>query len=146
MRHQYADAWDFKVGRGRRHHAEADDLSQGPDGASIEYDSVDSSVLPDLAGKQSQLLTGEPLHLPVPDGRAQDPGEVRKAIAVAFDYDGMWKIVGNNDVTGRSRELDPAAPGPGLQIYVLDISGVKLNGTGSGDPVKAAAMLKGRRQ
>ena len=43
----------------------------------------------------------------------------------------------------RSREHDPRRPSvPGYNKYVLDINGVKLNGTGSGDPVKAAAMLK----
>ena len=59
VRHQYADAWHFKWGADAVTTQKQTILSQGPDAASLEYDSVDSSVLPDLAGKQSQLLTGE---------------------------------------------------------------------------------------
>lgn len=143
VRHQYADAWDFKWGSDAITTQKQTILSQGPDASSIEYDSLDSSVLPDLAGKQSQLLTGESpcTYLFQMDSR-KIPLEVRKAIAVAYDYDGMWKIVGNNDVTSAraSTILPPSVPG--YTDFTLDINGVKLNGTGSGDPVKAAAMLK----
>ncbi len=144
VRHQYVDTWQFKWGADAVTTQKQTLLSQGPDAASIEYDAVDATLIPDIMnGKQSQLISGEsPCTIVFQMDTRKIPLEVRKAIAVAYDFDGIWKITGNNDV-GAARASTILPPSvPGYTNYVLNVEGRDLNGKGAGDPEKAKSLLK----
>lgn len=144
VRHQYVDAWDIKWGGDAVALQKQTLASAGPDAASIAYDAVDASVIPDIMnGKQSQLISGEsPCTIVFQMDTRRIPLEVRKAIAIAYDFDGVWKVGGNTDVGARraSTILPPSVPG--FNEYKITVEGRELNGKGSGDPAKAKQMLE----
>ncbi len=140
LRHQYPDAWDFKWG-GDRIKAQQQALnSNGPDANIYEYDAVDASLLQQLSSKQNQVLQGDTgCTFVVSLDSRKIPVEVRKAIALAFNYDGDRQAQGINQYTGApaSTILPPAEPG-----YKKYTSPPGLSGAGTGDPTAAKAALQ----
>jgi len=139
VRHQYVDAWDFKWG--------GDDVkvqqqvlnSSGPDAASINYGNIDSTLIPQLANKKSQLVQGSsPCTIVMQMDTRKIPIEVRKAIATAFPYDDYYKAAGLNDYVAEpaSTVMPPSVPGYTKYAAVPGLSGV-----GAGDPAAAKKML-----
>jgi peptide/nickel transport system substrate-binding protein len=140
VRHQYVDAWDFKWGGDMIKAQQQVLASQGPDAASVEYDNVDASIVPQLTGdKAAQLLKGDsPCTIVEQMDTRKIPLEVRKAIALAYNWDELNKVAGNNDLTSQpaSSILPPAVPG----YAKFSLPG--LTGTGKGDPAAAKAALQ----
>ena len=138
VRHQYVDNWDFKWGGDAIKTQQQVLASQGPDASSVEYDNVDSSILPSLTGKEDQLLKGDsPCTIVEQMDTRKIPLEVRKIIAKAYDWDALNKVSGNNPLTtaAASTILPPAVPG--YDKYELP----GLTGTGKGDQAGAKADL-----
>ena len=140
VRHQYVDAWDFKWGGDAIKSQQQVLASQGPDAAAVEYDNIDASVVPQLTGdKKAQLIQGaSPCTIVEQMDTRKIPLEVRKAIAVAYNWDEMNKVAGNTSLTTEpaSSILPPAVPG----YTKFTVPG--LTGTGQGDPAKAKQMLQ----
>jgi len=141
VRHQYADAWDFKWG--------ADDVanqkqvlaSVGSDATSINYGNIDASLIPDVTGdKKSQLIQGDsPCTIVLQLDTRKIPLEVRKAIAKAYPSDQIYTAAGLTDLVAE----------PASTIMPPSVAGYKkytpwpdLTGTGQGDPVEAKKMLE----
>jgi peptide/nickel transport system substrate-binding protein len=140
VRHQYPDTWDFKWGTDHVKAQQQVLASNGPDANSIEYDNVDSTLIPQLSGdKKAQLVQGDsPCTLVVQLDTRKIPLEVRKAIALAYPYDPIYKAAGENDYTAEkaSTILPPSVPG-----YTKYTPLPGLNGSGNGDPTAAKAAL-----
>ena len=138
VRHQYVDSWDFKWGGDLIKSQQQVLASQGPDATSLEYDNVDSSLVPQLADKKAQLLQGDsPCTILEQMDTRKIPLDVRKAITLAYNWDEMNKVAGNSDLTTApaSSILPPAVPG------YLKFALPNLTGTGKGDPAAAKAAL-----
>jgi peptide/nickel transport system substrate-binding protein len=141
VRHQYADAWNFKWGGELVTTQQKVLNSSGDDANSLQYDEIDASLIPQLTGdKANQLIKGEQpctyiLNL---DVRKIPDINVRKAIAKAINWDAMTKARGNNDYTAEpaSTFLPPGVPG-----YTKYTPFPDLTGTGAGDPAGAKKML-----
>ncbi|MHB1472643.1 MAG: ABC transporter substrate-binding protein [Dermatophilaceae bacterium] len=138
VRHQYVDGWDFKWGGDAIKNQQQVLASQGPDATALEYDNVDSSLVPQLASHKDQLLQGDsPCTIVEQLDTRKIPLDVRKAIATAYNWDELNKVSGNSDLTTTpaSSILPPAVPG--YTKFALP----GLTGTGKGDPVAAKAAL-----
>jgi len=141
VRHQYADAWDFKWG--------VDDVksqqqvlnSAGPDAMSLNYGNVDGTLLPQVTGdKMKQLVQGDsPCNIVVNMDTRKMPLEVRKAVAKAYPSDQVWKAAGLNPYIAEpsSTILPPSVPGYTKYDPVPD-----LTGKGQGDPEGAKKILE----
>jgi peptide/nickel transport system substrate-binding protein len=141
VRHQYADAWDFKWGVEDVANQKQVLASVGADATSINYANVDASLVGDLTGaKKSQLVQGDsPCTLVVQLDTRKIPLEVRKAIAKAYPYDQIWQAAGLTNLIAEpaSTIMPPSVAGYKKYTPVPD-----LNGTGKGDPVAAKKMLQ----
>lgn len=140
VRHQYADAWDFKWG--------VDDVksqqqvlnSNGPDANALNYGNIDASLIPQVQEKKDQLIQGEsPCNIVVQLDTRKIPLEIRKAIALAWPYDADWKAAGLNDYIAErsSTILPPSVPG-----YKKYDPAPGLSGKGAGDPEAAKKILQ----
>jgi peptide/nickel transport system substrate-binding protein len=140
-RHQYADAFDFKWGGDAVKLQQAALNSAGNDANAINYDELDSSLIPQITGdKKAQLVQGQSSCTVVVQMNSQKiPVEVRKAIAKAWPYDSDFKTAGKNDLVAEraSTILPPSVPGYQKYPPLPDLSG-----TGAGDPAAAKAMLQ----
>lgn len=140
-RHQYADAWNFKWGGDAVKLQQAALNSAGADANTINYDELDSSVIPQITGdKKSQLVTGQSsCTIVVQLDTRKIPLEVRKAIAKAWPYDSDFKTAGKNDLVAEraSTIMPPSVPGYQKYTPLPDLSG-----TGNGDPAAAKQMLQ----
>jgi peptide/nickel transport system substrate-binding protein len=140
-RHQYADAFDFKWGGDAVKLQQAALNSAGNDANAINYDELDSSLIPQITGdKKAQLVQGQSSCTVVVQMNSQKiPLEVRKAIAKAWPYDSDFKTAGKNDLVAEraSTILPPSVPGYQKYPPLPDLSG-----TGAGDPAAAKAMLQ----
>lgn len=140
-RHQYADAFDFKWGGDAVKLQQAALNSAGNDANAINYDELDSSLIPQITGdKKAQLVQGQSSCTIVVQLNSQKiPLEVRKAIAKAWPYDSDFKTAGKNDLVAEraSTILPPSVPGYQKYPPLPDLSG-----TGAGDPAAAKAMLQ----
>jgi peptide/nickel transport system substrate-binding protein len=141
VRHQYADAWDFKWGGDLVKLQQAALNSAGPDANTINYDEPDASLIPQLTGdKKNQVATGQaPCTYMVQLDSRKIPLEVRKAIAKAWPYDSDFKTAGKNDLIAEraSTIMPPSVPGYQKYAPLPD-----LTGTGNGDPAAAKQMLQ----
>ncbi len=142
-RHQYPDGWDFKWGSDHLKSQQAIINGTDPvDTTSISYDNIDSTLLPQVqAGKQDQLIQGQsPCTLVVNlDTRKIPDINVRKAIAMAYPYDQLYTAAGQNPYVAEKATtfMPPSVPG-----YTKYPSQPGLNGTGTGDPDAAKALLQ----
>ncbi|HET7477361.1 MAG TPA: ABC transporter substrate-binding protein [Dermatophilaceae bacterium] len=140
VRHQYVDNWDFKWGGDTVKLQQQVLASQGPDAASINYDALDATLVPEATGaKKDQFLNGDsPCTYVFQMDTRKVPMEVRKAIAAAYPYDEWRKVAGLATLTGppASTILPPAVPG--YTKYELP----NLTGTGKGDPAAAKKILE----
>jgi peptide/nickel transport system substrate-binding protein len=82
VRHQYADAWDFKWGVDDVANQKQVLASVGADATSLNYGNIDASLIPDVSGdKKSQLIQGaSPCTIVLQLDTRKIPLEVRKAI------------------------------------------------------------------
>jgi peptide/nickel transport system substrate-binding protein len=139
-RHQYVDGFDFKWGQDDVKTQQQVLNSAGPDASAINYVDVDASLIPQLTGdKAKQLVQGDgPCTYVTQLDTRKIPLEVRKAIAIAYPYDQIWKAAGINDYIGEraSTFMPPSVPG-----YTKYAALPNLSGTGSGDPAAAKAAL-----
>jgi peptide/nickel transport system substrate-binding protein len=140
-RHQYPDAFDFKWGGDPVKLQQAALNSNGNDANTVEYDELDSSLIPQITGdKKAQLISGQSsCTITVQMDTRKIPLEIRKAIAKAWPYDSDFKTAGKNDYVAEraSTILPPSVPG-----YVKYPPLPDLSGTGAGDPAAAKAMLQ----
>jgi peptide/nickel transport system substrate-binding protein len=140
-RHQYADGWEFKWGGDAVKLQQAALNSTGNDANTINYDELDSSLIPQITGdKKTQLVTGQSAcTIVVQMDSRKIPLEVRKAIAKAWPYDSDFKTSGKNDLVAQraSTILPPSVPGYQSYPPLPDLSG-----TGKGDPAAAKQMLQ----
>ncbi|GIF18082.1 peptide/nickel transport system substrate-binding protein [Actinoplanes tereljensis] len=141
VRHQYADAWNFKWGGELVTLQQKVLNSAGEDANSLAYDEVDASLIPQLTGdKANQLIKGESpcLYVFNIDTRKITDINIRKAIAKAYPWDALSKANGNNDYTAEpaSTFLPPGVPGHTKYSPLPD-----LTGTGAGDPDGAKKLL-----
>ncbi|GAA5002016.1 ABC transporter substrate-binding protein [Actinopolymorpha pittospori] len=140
-RHQYVDKYDFKFSQNPIKLQEQLINDNGPDQTAITYDSVDSSLLPKIQGKEPEerMLTGDGtctnfIYL---DTRKM-PLEVRKALAVAWPYDSLHKAAGDNPFTYKAATTILPKVTPGFVNYDVFGNGAK----GDGDPAEAKKMLE----
>lgn len=140
VRHAYPDTFTFNWGVDLVKSQTAVLNSNGADANAINYDPLDSSLIPQLKGKETQLLQGQSSCTIVwqLDSR-KIPLEIRKAIAKAWPYDASFKAGGFNDYVAEraSTVLPPSVPGYEKYPPVPDLSG-----TGAGDPEGAKKMLE----
>jgi peptide/nickel transport system substrate-binding protein len=92
VRHQYVDGWVFKWGQEDVKTQQSIVNSNGPDRNAVNYQNVDSTILPQLTGtKKDQLVTGtSPCNAVYQLDTRKIPLEVRKAVALAYPYDQHW--------------------------------------------------------
>ena len=139
-RHQFADNWVFKFGLDLIKIQRQVLASSGPDANAVNYDNLDSTLLPQTRGEAAkQLIKGDGpcVNFFTMDSRSI-PLPVRRAVAKAFPYDT------NRKVSGLTSLADPPASTilpPSVQGYQkYEIPG--LTGTGPGDPEAAKRLLK----
>jgi peptide/nickel transport system substrate-binding protein len=141
VRHQYVDAWDFKWGSEDVANQKQVLASVGADATSINYGTLDASLIPDVSGeKKSQLLTGDsPCTIVLQMDTRKIPLEVRKAIAKAYPSDQIWSTAGLTDLTAEpaSTIMPPSVAGYKKYTPLPD-----LTGSGKGDPAEAKKMLE----
>jgi peptide/nickel transport system substrate-binding protein len=141
VRHQYANAWDFKWGVDDVKNQQQVLNSNGPDANALNYGNIDSSLVPQvLGGKSNQLLKGDsPCTIVVQMDSRKIPVEVRKAIAKAYPYDQIWTAAGLSDLIAEraSTVMPPSVPG-----YSKYQSFEDLSGSGKGDPAAAKQQLQ----
>jgi|SwirhisoilCB2_FD_contig_91_1108781_length_2220_multi_3_in_0_out_0_2 peptide/nickel transport system substrate-binding protein len=140
-RHNYPDAWTFNWGVDAVKSQTAVLASNGPDANAINYDEVDSSLIPQITGdKKAQLVQGQSACTAVYQMDTRKiPLEIRKAIAKAWPYDQIWTAAGQNDLVAEraSTVMPPSVPGYEKYAPVPDLSG-----SGAGDPAAAKKMLE----
>jgi peptide/nickel transport system substrate-binding protein len=138
-RHQYVDAWDFKWGQDLVKSQTQVLNSSGPDASAIEYENVDGSLIQQVQAKPDQMVQGDS---PCTRAWSMDsrkiPLEVRKAVALAWPYDQIFKAEGYNPLTAdrASSIMPPSVPG-----YTKYPALPGLSGVGQGDPAAAKAAL-----
>jgi peptide/nickel transport system substrate-binding protein len=142
VRHQYPDEWDFKWGGDDVKSQQAIINGATPtDQSSIDYGNIDSSLVPQVQGaKASQLITGDaPCTSVVNLDSRKIPLDVRKAIAIAYPDDQIYKASGATPLTDEpaSTILPPSVPG-----YTSYPPLPGLSGKGPGDPATAKTMLE----
>ncbi|MEV4131685.1 ABC transporter substrate-binding protein [Dactylosporangium sp. NPDC049742] len=139
-RHQYVDGWDFKFGEQDVKTQQQVLNSNGADANALNYQNIDASLVPQLTGaKAGQLLRGaSPCHQMTQLDSRKIPLEVRKAIAVAYPYDQLWKASGFNDYGQQASSTIMPPSVPGYRAY-QPLPG--LSGKGAGDPAAAKKML-----
>ncbi|GAA4930154.1 ABC transporter substrate-binding protein [Actinoplanes utahensis] len=140
VRHQYLDSVVFKWGQEDVKTQQQVLNSNGEDANAINTFNIDATLVPQLTGKESQLLQGaSPCTRAWSIDTRKVPLEVRKALAVAWPYDGVWKANGYNPYTAEraSTIMPPSVPG-----YTKYTPAEGLSGEGAGDPAKAKQMLE----
>lgn len=141
VRHQYADAWDFKWGVDDVANQKQVLASVGADATSINYGDIDASLIPDLQGdKKAQLVQGDsPCTIVLQLDTRKIPLEVRKAIAKAYPNDQIYTAGGLTAMTAEpaSTIMPPSVAGYKKYTPLPD-----LTGTGKGDPEAAKKMLE----
>jgi peptide/nickel transport system substrate-binding protein len=147
VRHQYADAWDFKWG-GIDLASETAILqgSNPTDTTSIDYGGLDASLIPKIQSPpgSNQLLQGnQPCNYGVSLDTRKIPLPVRKAIALAYPYDQINKAAGNNSYNFEPATTILPPTVPGYKKYP-PLPG--LTGQGPGDPAAAKAALTAANQ
>jgi len=139
-RHQYPDRWDFKWGSELVKNQQQVLNSTGPDASALDYENVDSSLIPQLSGaRANQLVKGDsPCTSVLNLDSRKLPIEVRKAVAKAYPADQLYQAEGQNDLVAQpaSTIMPPSVPGYRKYPPLPDLSG-----TGKGDPAAAKAML-----
>jgi peptide/nickel transport system substrate-binding protein len=141
VRHQYADAWTFEWGGELVSSQQKVLNSQGDDANAVQYDEIDSTLIPQLTGeKANQLIKGESpcVYVLNIDTRKIPDINVRKAIAKAMPWDALSKANGNSDFSAEpaSTFLPPGVPGHQKYTPFED-----LTGTGAGDIEGAKKLL-----
>ncbi|GGK12743.1 ABC transporter [Pilimelia terevasa] len=141
VRHQYVDGWRFRWGADPVKTQKQVLASNGEDANAVDYANVDASVLAEATGARSaQLVKGDsPCSIGVQIDSRKVPLAVRRAIAKAYPYDQVRKASGLTDVSAErsSTILPPSVPGFARYTPVED-----LDGTGTGDPEGARALLR----
>jgi peptide/nickel transport system substrate-binding protein len=137
-RHQYPDTWDFKWGEDDVKSQQAIVNNTGNYASAVSYANVDATLVDQVKGKADQYYAGDsPCTIIVNlDSRKMDLA-VRKAIALAYPFDDIYKASGlNPDIAEPASTILPPAV-PGFQKYTLP----GLTGTGNGDANAAKAAL-----
>ncbi|WP_347350219.1 ABC transporter substrate-binding protein [Intrasporangium sp.] len=139
-RNNYLDGYDFKFGVDAVKVQQAILASNGVDATSMNWDPIDSSLIDQIEGpKKDQFVEGPSSCVyAVNMVTSKIPMEVRKAIAVAYPFDGIRKAGGQttHSFTPGTTFIPPQIPG------WLDYKGIDgFDGTGDGDPAKAKQML-----
>ncbi|MEV0897541.1 ABC transporter substrate-binding protein [Actinoplanes sp. NPDC049802] len=140
VRHQYLDTWTFKWGQDDVKTQQQVLNSNGVDANAMNSFNIDATLVQQIAGKETQLVQGaSPCTRVWQMDTRKIPLEVRKAIAVAWPYDAVWKAGGYNPYTAEraSSILPPSVPGHEKYAPSEGLSGV-----GPGDPAKAKQMLE----
>src|SRR5204862_4582475 len=106
--------------------------SNGADADALDYENVDASLVPQLAGpKAGQLVRGgSPCTSVLNLDSRKIPPDVRKAIARAYPADQLYTAEGLNDLVAQpaSTIMPPSTPGFRRYTPLRD-----LTGTGRGD-------------
>ena len=138
-RNNYPDGYHFKWGVDTIKTQTAILASNGDDATTLNWDPIDSSLIPQIEGdKKSQYVEGpSSCVLMVNMDATKIPMPVRKAIAAAWPFDSIHKAGGetSHSFTPASTMIPPQIPGH--LNYVVD----GMNGQGDGDPEKAKKML-----
>lgn len=143
-RHDYPDGFHFKFGVDSVKTQTAILASNGDDATSMNWDPIDSSLIPQIEGdKKSQFAEGpSSCVLMVNMDATKIPIEVRRAIAVAWPFDSLHKAAGetSHSFSPASTIIPPQIPG-WLDYTAEAVPGFKMNGQGDGDPTKAKELL-----
>ncbi|WP_323101731.1 ABC transporter substrate-binding protein [Intrasporangium sp. YIM S08009] len=138
-RNNYPDGFHFKWGVDTIKTQTAILASNGDDATTLNWDAIDSSLIPQIEGdKKSQFVEGpSSCVLMVNMDATKIPMPVRKAIAAAWPFDSIHKAGGetSHSFTPASTIIPPQIPGH--LNYVVD----GMNGQGDGDAEKAKKML-----
>lgn len=139
-RHNYPDAYDFKFGADALRTQTAILASNGTDATSLNWDSIDSSLLPQIEGEKKAQFVEGPSSCTIMvnlDATKITDINVRKAIAVAYPHDSIHKALGetSHSFTPANTIIPPQIPGR------LDYTVNNMTGKGDGDPAKAKEML-----
>jgi peptide/nickel transport system substrate-binding protein len=143
-RHAYPDSWDFKWAQDDVKTQQQILNSQGPDADALNYGNVDSSLVPQLQNKPTQLLKGDaPCTIVENLDSRKIPLPVRKALAKAWPVNQMLKASGVSDLVAEpaSTIMPPSVPGFTQYPAYPD-----LTGTGNGDPAGAKKLLQDANQ
>jgi peptide/nickel transport system substrate-binding protein len=139
-RHAYVDGWDFKWAQDDVKTQQQVLNSGGPDADALNYGNVDSTLVPQLQQKPTQLLKGDaPCTIVENLDSRKIPLPVRKALAKAWPVNQILKAGGVSDLVAEpaSTIMPPSVPG-----YTRYQPYPDLTGTGDGDPAGAKKMLQ----
>ena len=143
-RNDYPDGFHFKWGVDTIKTQTAILASNGDDATSLNWDAIDSSLIPQIEGdKKAQFEEGpSSCVLMVNMDARKIPIEIRKAIAVAWPFDSIHKAGGEttHSFSPASTIIPPQIPGH-LDYEAEAAPGVKMNGQGDGNPTMAKDML-----
>jgi peptide/nickel transport system substrate-binding protein len=143
-RNAYPDAFHFKWGQDIVKTQTAVLASNGEDATTLNWDSIDSSLISQIEGeKKAQFAEGPSSCVIMVNMDARKiPMPVRKAIAVAYPFDSIHKAGGetSHSFTPAATIIPPQIPGH-LAYEAEAVPGFKMNGKGDGDAEKAKAML-----
>jgi peptide/nickel transport system substrate-binding protein len=143
-RNNYPDGFHFKWGQDTVKTQTAILASNGDDATTLNWDAIDSSLIPQIEGdKKAQFEEGpSSCVLMINLDATKIPLPIRKAIAVAYPFDAIHKAGGetSHSFSPASTIIPPQIPGH-LDYTAEAAPGFKMNGQGDGDPAKAKAML-----
>ena len=139
-RHQYPDTFDFKFSQDLLKAQTQILAGNGVDATSLNYDGVDSSLIPQVTSDHKANLVSGPS--PCTSFQTLDtrkiPLPVRTALALAWNFEDENKAAGLNplNLSPATTVAPPQTPG----WFNFDALGT--GGRGTGDPVKARQMLQ----
>jgi len=140
-RHQYADKFDFSFSLDPLLVQKRMVADQGPDKTAITYDSVDSTLMPQITGKEpaARLVTGGGTCTSFTyfDLRKWKDIKVREAYYQAYPFDNVHKASQETSLTYTPATTIQPNVTPGWENF--DVSGT--SGKGNGDPVAAKKLL-----
>ncbi|EWT02961.1 ABC transporter substrate-binding protein [Intrasporangium oryzae NRRL B-24470] len=138
-RNDYPDAFHFKFGQDVLKTQTAILASNGDDATTLNWDSIDSSLVPQIEGEKKAQFEEGPSScvIMVNMDATKIPMPVRKAIAKAWPFDSIHKAGGetSHSYSPASTIIPPQIPGH--LDYVVD----GMNGKGDGDAAAAKKML-----
>lgn len=140
-RNAYPDAFKFNFGQDIIKTQTAILASNGDDATTLNWDAIDSSLVPQIEGdKKAQFEEGPSscVFMINFDATKIKDINVRKAIGVAWPFESIHKAAGetSHSFTPASTVIPPQIAGR------LDYTFENFNGQGDGDPAKAKEMLK----
>lgn len=139
-RNQYVDKYHFVFGVDDVASQTAILASNGVAATTLNWDGVDASLMSQVQGEKKDQFESGPgaCTTAINLDTRKIPLEVRKAIAVAYPLDQVFKAAGETTLSAKRTSTLLMPQIPGHLDFVVD----NMTGKGQGDPAKAKQMLQ----